>query len=102
MATKPPAPRKPTLAPAHRPANEPAPISLFMAQAARALAQGQAGEHQQKELLKWLVFQACGKANPMYHATDRDTAFALGRAFVADQLNGLLTVDLDALRRADQ
>lgn len=66
------------------------------------MAQGQANEHQQKELVKWLVFQACGKAFPAYHATDRDTAFVLGRHFVADQFNGLLTVDIDALRRVEQ
>jgi hypothetical protein len=83
-----------------RPAHEPAPISLFIATAARAMVAGQASEHQQKELVKWLVFQACGKALPAYQQSDRDTAFMLGRHFVADQLNGLLTVDLDTLRRA--
>lgn len=84
------------------PAHEPAPISLFMANAVRALAEGQAGEHQQREFVKWLIFQACGKAYPPYHATDRDTAFALGRHFVADQFNGLLTVDLEVLRRNEK
>lgn len=86
----------------NRDANEPAPISLFIASAGRALASGTANEHQQKELLKWLVFQACGKALPAYQQSDRDTAFMLGRHFVADQLNGLLTVDLEALRRATE
>ena len=81
------------------PANEPAPINLFIATAARALAEGTANEHQQTQFVKWLVFQACGKNYPPYHATDRDTAFALGRHFVADQFNGLLTVDLSVLRR---
>jgi hypothetical protein len=49
--------------------------------------------------VKWLVFQACGKALPAYHPSDRDTAFMLGRHFVADQINGLLTVDIETLRR---
>jgi hypothetical protein len=80
------------------PANEPAPISLFMATAARALAEGQASEHQQKELLQWLVLKACGKSYPPYFTDPHDTAFALGRHFVADQINGLLTVDLELLR----
>lgn len=88
-------PPKPLIAPA----NEPAPVSLFLAMAARALVQGEATEHQQKLLVQWLIFKACGKSYPPFHATDRDTAFALGRHFVADQFNGLLTVDLDVLRR---
>ncbi len=87
---------------ATRPASEAAPISLFIATAARALAAGEANEHQQKEMVRWLLLQACGKLYPPYHATDRDTAFALGRHFVADQFNGLLTVDLSALRRASE
>jgi hypothetical protein len=87
--------------PLTRDASQPAPISLFIATACRALASGTANEHQQKELFKWLVFQACGKALPAYQQNDRDTAFMLGRHFVADQLNGLLTVDLEALRRAE-
>ena len=85
-----------------RPANQPAPISLFIAAAARALAQGTATEHQQKELVRWLVFEFCGKSYPAYYPSDRDTAFALGRHFVADQFNGLLTVDIEALRRTEK
>lgn len=92
---------KSELKPVTRAANEPAPISLFIATAARALAAGTATEHQQKEFVAWLVLQACGNAYPPYQASDRDTAFALGRRFVADQFHGLLTVNLDALRRAE-
>lgn len=101
MATK-PLPKKPSLKRASLQASEPAPISLFIASAARALAQGSATEHQQKEMVRWLVFQAGGKAYPAFQPSDRETAFMLGRHFVADQLNGLLTVDLDALRRASE
>ena len=90
---------KPTPKVLRAPANESAPISLFMASAARAIAEGVAGDHQQKQFMHWLVFHACGKSYPSYHDTDRDTAFALGRQFVADQINGLLTVDLELLRR---
>lgn len=89
------------LKPATRPADEPAAISLFIATAARALAEGKAVEHQQKEFVAWLVREACGNAYPPYHHTDRDTSFALGRRFVADQFHGLLTVNLDSLRRLE-
>ena len=84
------------------PANEPAPISLFIATAARALYAGTASDHQQKEFLRWVAFKAAGKDYPAYQANDRDTTFMLGRHFVADQINGLLTVDVDTLRKAEQ
>ncbi len=84
------------------PADEPAPIDSFIATAARAIRDGNASEHQQKQFLDWLVFKACGKSYPAYHASDRDTVLMLGRHFVADQINGLLTVDIDLLRRSEK
>lgn len=83
-----------------RAADEPAPVSLAVATAIRALHDGTANSHQQQLALQWIVRDAGGKAQFPYHATDRDTAFALGRLFVADQIVGLFNADLSSLRRA--
>lgn len=78
-----------------------APVSLPVAAAIKALHAGEANSHQQQMALQWIVREAAGKAHFPYHASDRDTAFALGRYFVADQIIGLFNADLSSLRRAE-
>ncbi len=73
-----------------------APVSVVAA--VKALHDGTALPHQQQLALQWIVREACGKAHFPYHQNDRDTAFALGRVFVADVLIGMFNADLSSLR----
>ena len=82
-------------------ANAVAPVTLPVAAAIKALHDGIASAHQQKIALAWIVREAAGKAHFPYHANERDTVFALGRLFVAEQIVGLFNADLSSLRRAD-
>jgi hypothetical protein len=87
-----------TLKPAAKlPADGVAPVELPVVMAFKALKAGTAEAHQQQLALEWLIFQACAKGNFAYHPTDRDTAFALGRQFVADQIVGLIDADITPL-----
>jgi ABC-type nickel/cobalt efflux system permease component RcnA len=72
---------------------------LAVASAFKALHAGEASGHQQQIALQWLIREACGKAHFPYHQSERDTAFALGRYFVADLIVGLFNADLSSLRR---
>lgn len=80
------------------PPNEPGAVPIHIPVAIKALAQGMASDHQQREALKWIINQACGKVYFPYHANQRDTDFALGKLFVADQIIGLINADLSTLR----
>jgi hypothetical protein len=86
---------------APRGATEMAPVSLAEAAAIKALHAGTASSHQQQIALAWVVRDAAGKGQFPYHPSDRDTVFALGRLFVAEQIVGLFNADLSSLRRAD-
>lgn len=79
-------------------AAQPAPATRAVAAALQALRDGRASEHQQKLALEWIVGDAAGKRHFPYHQSDRDTVFALGRLFVAEQISGLLHVDLATLK----
>lgn len=81
------------------PANFCSPASLAVASAIQALHAGTAEAHQQHIALEWIIREAGAKAYQPYHASDRDTAFALGRLFVADLIVGLFNADLSSLRR---
>jgi hypothetical protein len=76
-------------------------VSLPVATAIKALRMGEATSHQQQTALEWIIRDAAGKATFAFHQTDRDTAFALGRQFVADQIIGLFNADLYSLRNKD-
>jgi hypothetical protein len=78
--------------------NAPAPVPLPVASAVKALHEGTATSHQQQLALQWIIREAAGKAYFPYHPTDRDTTFALGKVFVADQIIGLFNADLSSLR----
>lgn len=91
----------PALKGAARPPADQAPIApVAVVAAVKALHAGEATPHQQQTALAWIVREAGGKAHFPYHPTERDTAFALGRLFVADLIVGLFNADLSALRRA--
>lgn len=84
------------------PANEAPAAPVAVVTAFKALRQGEASAHQQRIALDWLILEACGKKHSPYHAErTHDTAFALGRQFVADMLVGLFNADISALRRAN-
>lgn len=78
------------------------PTDLADATAVRALADGNADAEQQKRALRWIVEQASGTYSFNYFPSERDTAFALGRCFVGQQIVGLLKLNLGALRRASE
>jgi hypothetical protein len=77
----------------------PPPYELADASALQALQRGVATEDQQQRALKWVIEQAAGTYQFNYYPTDRDTAFALGRGFVGQQVVKLLKVNVSALRR---
>lgn len=82
-----------------RAANAAPDAPAVVAAAIKALHGGTASAHQQQVALQWIVREAGGKAYFPYHPNDRDTAFALGRYFVADLIVGLINADLSSLRR---
>lgn len=69
--------------------------------ALKALQNGTATDYQQKIALTWIVKAASGIDEFLYHETDRDTAFALGRQFVGKQIMDVLgsQLNLNTLRR---
>ena len=73
-------------------------VTYAVALAVRALRDGVAEAGQQKLALNWIVSEACGKKHFPYRSSDRDTTFALGRYFVAEQIVGLFYIDLSTLR----
>lgn len=77
----------------------PAPYELADASAFQALQRGDATPDQQKLALDWLIKTGSGAYQFHYYPSDRDTAFALGRAFVGQQIVKLLTLNLMSLRR---
>jgi hypothetical protein len=58
--------------------------------AIRALYLGNANEAQQQRALSWIINQASGTYEFNYYGDERDTSFALGRAFVGQQIVGLI------------
>lgn len=77
----------------------PAPYEVAEAASFQALQRGDASPHQQQLALKWLIERAAGTYEHHYYPSDRDTAFALGRRFVGQQVVKLLTLNLSTLRR---
>jgi len=84
------------------PADRAGRVTYKIALAMHALRDGVASQDQQQMALQWILGEACAKMHFPYHGTDRDTAFALGRRFVADQITGLFTIDMKALRESDE
>lgn len=77
----------------------PAEYDLAVVSAMQALVSGSADEHQQMLAMKWIIEQAAGTYEFQYYPSERDTAFALGRAHVGQQIVKLLKLNTMTLRR---
>lgn len=77
----------------------PAPYEQIHAAGLQALQRGDASAHQQQTVLKWLIEQCAGTYQFHFYPTERETSFALGRAFPGQQIVKLLHLDLSTLRR---
>ena len=77
----------------------PAEYALADATAIQAMASGVADADQQVRALKWIVEQAAGAYEFHYYGSERDTAFALGKAFVGQQVAKMTRLNLSTLRR---
>lgn len=73
---------------------------LADAVAFQALVRGEAAPEQQMRALKWVIEHAAGTYEFNYYPSERDTAFALGRAFVGQQIVKLTHINVSAMRRA--
>lgn len=79
----------------------PAPFTVADAVAIQAFHGGVANEGQQKTAWNWILKGACGDSDWPYRETERETCVALGRQFVAQQIVGLLNVNVSALRQRE-
>lgn len=79
--------------------SEPAAFDVADASAIQALYDGSATPEQQKRALTWIMVQASGEA--FFHSGgiegQRETEFGMGRAFVRQQILGLLKINLAAI-----
>ncbi len=80
----------------------PADYDLPVVSAMQALLAGDADDVQQKLALQWIIEQAAGTYEFQYYPSERDTAFALGRAHVGQQIVKLLKLNTMTLRRGEQ
>lgn len=74
--------------------------------ALRALARGDAMEHQQIRALKFIVEGLAATYQQSFRPGglegDRETAFAEGRRFVGTQIVGLLTIDPNSIKETEK
>lgn len=68
---------------------EPADAAAF-----QALSVGTAEPAQQMRALEWLIMKAAATYDFHYRESERDTAFALGRAFVGQEVRKLLNANV--------
>lgn len=74
---------------------EPASFEDIIVYALHGLADGNASPQQQKKVLEWIINEASRAYVQPYQAdSDRNTAFACGRAFVGQQIIGILKVPM--------
>lgn len=78
----------------------PPPYEPADASAIQALQRGDASADQQQRALKWIIEQAAGTYEFQFYPSDRETAFALGRGMVGQQVVKLLKLNLMNLRRS--
>lgn len=72
---------------------EPGKLTDLIIHGVHALADGNATPHQQKKVLEWIINEASLVA-VTYQERQRDQDFALGRAFVGQQLIGILRIPM--------
>lgn len=63
------------------------------------LLAGAADAVEQKRALAWIINQAAGTYEFNYYPSERDTAFALGRCFVGQQIVKMTRMNVSSLRR---
>lgn len=73
---------------------EPAPFDETIANAIQKMIDGTASGHLQKIGMAWIINQASNAHGVHLYDTDRDTAIALGRAFVGQQILGIAKIQL--------
>jgi hypothetical protein len=66
----------------------------------KALRNGEASPAQQIRAIEWIIGKAAGKDEFHYYPSERDTIFALGRAFVGQQIVKMIHLDMQKLKRA--
>lgn len=67
--------------------------------AIKALAEGKADEWQQKRALHWIMtVAAMQNGNAFYPESPMETAYAMGRKYVAEQIVGLIKDDLSKFK----
>lgn len=76
----------------------PAEYKLADAISIQALVRGEADREQQQRALRWIIEQAGGMYEFHFYSTDRETAFALGRSFVGQQIVKLSKLNTSSLR----
>ena len=69
--------------------------------AVQALYNGTADAEQQKIAMRWILDKACGLPNWAYRESERETALALGRQFVGQQIVGLTRLNISELKRRE-
>lgn len=73
----------------------------FHPAAMRAVAEGQASDHQQKMIFKWIVEEACATyQQPFIPGDPHATAFMAGRIFAGQQILKMLRLNPGAFRKA--
>lgn len=82
--------------------SEPAKFTSSDVAAMQALRSGTANDGQQKHALKWILDSACGLPLWPYRPDQRETDIALGRQFVGQQIVGLLSINISALRQREE
>lgn len=103
MAEQRPSPKKHL--PKIPPAFEPGKWELADVAAVQALEHGRATPEQQRRALNWILYQACKLGDfhfrPGGDDGRRETDFALGRVFPAQQIVKLMRLNLAALPRRE-
>lgn len=58
--------------------------------AIKAIYLGNASSNQQKLALMFIIEELCGRHGNQFYPSERDTTFALGKKFVADNIAGII------------
>jgi hypothetical protein len=79
----------------------PAGYELADVSAVQALQEGTATADQQKRALRWMIERAAATYEAHFYPDERLTVFALGRAFVGQQLVKMLRLNVSTLRKVE-
>lgn len=89
-------------APARSPAQA-TDATLAEIMAIKALNAGNASPQQQQTALRWILHAACAlQGEPYFPASERDTAYMLGRQYVGRQILGLIQADTSTSNRKSE